>query len=107
MLAIPLIVLLCAGQDIKKEPDPVRIIEPVRVEAVLVPQGSIARLAMKKKTPLKQVANSNDAIILVSADPERTHVRMKALTPGISHLTLKGEDGIEEKILVIVEKKRP
>jgi hypothetical protein len=99
----PILVFLVFGvcQDAKADPKVEEVIEAVRVTAVVVPKGKMARLPIR--TNVIKIVVSDEKVLRVSPFESSNSVFLEGLTAGITRLTLTDENKGEEKLIVIVE----
>lgn len=65
--------------------------------------NSTKQILMSKKQVIKEVLNEKDTIVRVSAGPNSRTILVTGVAPGLSQLTLRGDDNSEELIDVIVQ----
>jgi putative intracellular protease/amidase len=100
---LPIVLLLVPAQDTPPKPGESSTVEAKRVDAVVVPQGKMARLQIKTGKFIAKAHNLDEKVIRVGGLAARSVV-VEALTEGIAHLTLMDVDGKDDTVIVIVEK---
>src|SRR5437588_348278 len=103
MWAAPIVLLIAVGQTLSTGD---KLIEPRRVNAVVVPKGSSVKLKTKSGKQMRSALTSDEKIARASqrSVSGRTAIELCSLTEGATHVSLTDVDGKEDKVIVIVEK---
>jgi hypothetical protein len=94
--------LLGVHQDAKTDPKPAPVAELVRVTAIVVPKGVVARLESKSGHLVSKVFVSDEKVLRV-LDINVNSVLLEGMAVGITRLALTDKEKVEEKLIVIVE----